>query len=84
MTDSQLPYDRGMPPTGHRVSPQRLEEFCRIYKEVYGEEITSAEASAMIHPLLALYKLLAQPLHGEDEMQPPSPQSPAPSDSEDL
>jgi len=79
MTGSHLPYDRDMPPTGHRVSPERLEEFRRIYKEVSGEEITSAEASAMIHPLLAVYKLLAQPLHGEDEKQFPSPQSWAPS-----
>jgi hypothetical protein len=64
MNDSRLPYDRGMPPTGHHVSLERLEEFRRIYKEVYGEEITSAEASAMTHPLLALYRLLSQPLPG--------------------
>jgi hypothetical protein len=55
----------GMPPTGHQVSPERLEEFRRIYKEVYGEEITSAEASAMTHRLLALYRLLSRPLPGD-------------------
>jgi len=62
MSSNVLPYYPVVPPTGHHVSPKRLEEFRRIYKEACGEEITSAEASAMIHPLLALYKLLLQPL----------------------
>jgi hypothetical protein len=77
MKDSQLPYDRGMPPTGHQVSPKRLEEFRRIYKEAYGEEISTAEASAMTHRLLALYRLLSQPLPDEDEKPAPSPPPPA-------
>jgi hypothetical protein len=48
-----------MPPTGHDVSPEHLEEFRRIYKETCGEEISVGEASAMTHRLLALYKLLS-------------------------
>jgi hypothetical protein len=51
-----------MPPTGHKVSPERLEEFRRIYKEAYGEEISAEEVTAMTHQLLALYRLLSRPL----------------------
>lgn len=36
-----------MPPTGHKVSPERLEEFRRIYNEASGEEITAEEALEM-------------------------------------
>jgi hypothetical protein len=54
-----------MKPTGHKVSPERLEEFRRIYKETYGEEITTAEATEMTHRLLALYKILMRPLPSE-------------------
>jgi hypothetical protein len=74
MTDSPWKYiPSGMPPSGHQVSPERLEEFRRIYKEVSGEEITAGEASEMTHRLLALYKLLSQPLKGGDEKPSPSP-----------
>jgi aldehyde:ferredoxin oxidoreductase len=51
-----------MPPTGHQVSPERLEEFRRIYKNVYGEELTQEEAVEMTHRLLALHRLLMRPL----------------------
>jgi hypothetical protein len=66
-----------MPSTGHQVSEVRLEEFRRIYKETYGEEISVGEASAMTHWLLALYMLLSQPLPGEVEKPSPSPPPPA-------
>lgn len=68
-----------MPPTGHQVLPERLEEFRRIYKETCGEEISVGEASAMTHRLLALYKLVSQPLPGE--MEQPSPSAPPPAQS---
>jgi hypothetical protein len=85
MTDSRRKYvPSGMPPTGHQVSPERLEEFRRIYKETYGEEISAGEASAMAHRLLALYKLLSQPLPGEVEKPSPSPPPPAQSAPEEL
>jgi hypothetical protein len=66
-----------MQPTGHKVSPERLEEFRRIYKETYGEEITTAEATEMTHRLLPLYKLLMRPLPSERAQRPPAPQPPA-------
>jgi hypothetical protein len=69
-------YDLDMPPSGHQVSDERLEDFRRIYKEAYGEEITIGEASAMTHRLLALYRLLSQPLPDEIEKKP-SPSPPA-------
>jgi hypothetical protein len=48
-----------------RISDDRIEDFRRIYKEAYGEEIAVADARAMAHRLLALYRLLMQPLPGE-------------------
>jgi hypothetical protein len=65
-----------MPPTGHEVSPERLEEFRCIYKETYGEEITIEEAREMTRRLLTLYKILAQPLPGE--VSKPAPSQPPP------
>ena len=55
MTAERRAYDSGMPPSGHKVSDERLEEFRRIYKETYGEDLTPQEASRMAHRLLALY-----------------------------
>jgi integrase len=49
MTPECRTYDFGMPPSGHKVSDERLEEFRRIYKEAYGEEITLPDATAMAH-----------------------------------
>jgi hypothetical protein len=66
-----------MPPTGHQVASERLEEFRRIYKNAYGEDISIEEARAMTHRLLGLYKLLAQPLPGETLEPAPLPASPA-------
>ena len=60
MNRKTLPHDSIMPPSGHQVSPERLEELRRIYKEVSGEEITAAQASEMAHRVLALYKFLSQ------------------------
>jgi hypothetical protein len=65
-----------MPPTGHEVSPERLEEFRRIYKETYGEEITIEEAREMTRRLLTLYKTLAQPLPDEVSTSAPSSKLP--------
>ncbi len=59
------------------VTVERLEEFRRIYKKVYGEEITLPEASEMAHRLVALYQLLQKPLPGEHASHPPSQQPPA-------
>ena len=72
MTSERHTYDSAMPPAGHKVSDERLEELRRIYKEVFGEEITMAEASEMAHHLLTLYRLLMQPLPGEASMRSPA------------
>jgi hypothetical protein len=60
------------PLTGNHVSPERLEEFRRIYKEVYGDEITAEEAVAMTTRLLTLYDLLSRPVPGAPAQHPPS------------
>ena len=77
MDHKTLPYDRLMPPTGHQVSPERLEEFRRLYKETCGEEITTVEAVAMTHRLLALYKLIMRPLPEETSTSSPAQRPPA-------
>src|SRR5262249_3059248 len=84
ITCKPIPYHSIVRYTGHQASPERLEEFRRIYKEVYGEEITIAEASIMTHQLLTLYRLLSQPLPGRDATPTPSPPPPAPTASEEL
>ena len=80
----RLSYPSAMPPTGHQVSSDRLEEFRRIYSNAYGEEISIEEARAMTHRLLGLYKLLAQPLPGETSEPPLSPPRPAQSAAEEV
>lgn len=62
-----------MQPTGHKVSPETVEEFRRIYKELSEEEITAGEASYMAHRLLALDRLISCPLPGEKDKPPLSP-----------
>lgn len=72
MNAKPLAYDLGMPPTGHKVSNDRLDKFRRVYKETYGEDITKAEAVEMTHGLLALYTLVLRPLPDEPSRRPPS------------
>jgi aldehyde:ferredoxin oxidoreductase len=57
--------------------PDRIEEFRRLYKEAYGEEISVEEASEMASRLLDLYRLLMRPLPGENEKGPLSRTPPA-------
>jgi hypothetical protein len=69
-----------MLPSGHRVSDERLEEFRKIYNKAYGEEITVEEAREMSGRLIALYRLLMQPLpksNDEVSSSSSSPSSPA-------
>jgi hypothetical protein len=65
------PYPSGVP-----ISDERIEEFRRIYKETYGEEISIANARVMALRLITLYRLLRQPLPGETASSP-SEESPA-------
>jgi hypothetical protein len=48
------------------ISPERIQEFMRLYKEVYKEEITEDIAREMASRLVELYVMLAQPLPGDD------------------
>ncbi|BBZ91353.1 hypothetical protein BRDID11004_75180 [Bradyrhizobium diazoefficiens] len=73
-----------MPPTGHKVSSESLEDFRRIYEEASGEEIATEEATEMAHGLLALFRLISRPLPGGNEKPPLSPPSPALSAAEEL
>lgn len=73
-----------MPLSGHKVSDERLEEFQRIYKYAYGEELTRAEATTMTLRLLALYGLLMRPLPGEASTPSPPSEPPAQTALEDL
>ena len=66
-----------MPPSGHQVSDERLEKLRGIYRKVYGEEITMADARAMAHRLLALYDLLRRPLPGDTSVPSLSQEPPA-------
>lgn len=52
------------------ISNERVEKLRRIYKEVYGEEISIVDARAMAVRLLVLYRLLMQPLPGEEALPP--------------
>jgi hypothetical protein len=60
-----------------RISDERIEEFRRIYRKAYGEDISVGDARAMAHRLMAMYRLLMQPLPGEPSAHPPSSESPA-------
>ncbi|MBI2612363.1 hypothetical protein HYW59_00935 [Candidatus Kaiserbacteria bacterium] len=63
------------------IADERIEEFRRIYKEAYGEEISVGNARIMALRLITLYRLLMQPLHGEGSSSP-SQDSPAQSADE--
>jgi len=47
------------------IDKESLEEFKKIYKEEFNEELSDAEARAMAQRLLALYEVLARPLPQE-------------------
>lgn len=44
------------------ISDERIEEFRNIYKKAYGEDLAVAEAGEIANRLVALYRLLMQPL----------------------
>ena len=50
-----------------RPSDEGVEEFRRIYKELYGENIDVDAAREMASRVLTLYELLARPLPEETE-----------------
>jgi hypothetical protein len=50
-----------------------LNEFIRIYKEEFGDELTKAEASEMANRMMALYEVLATGRPPEQEQLTPTP-----------
>ncbi len=44
---------------------QRVRELQEAYKEEFGEEPTTADASVMLHQLVQLYQLISRPLSPE-------------------
>jgi hypothetical protein len=43
-----------------QVSPAALEEFIALYYDIFGEELTAREASAIASRLLAFYETASQ------------------------
>jgi hypothetical protein len=56
-----------------KISEDALEEFARLYKEEFDEDITRAQASEMAFRLMALYELLAQKLPDNHVTLPDDP-----------
>jgi hypothetical protein len=44
---------------------QRVREFQEAYREEFGEELTTGEASIRLHRLVELYQLISRPLPPE-------------------
>ena len=41
---------------------QRVREFQKAYKEEFGEELTTSEASIRLHQMVQLYQVISRPL----------------------
>lgn len=48
-----------------KITEADLQEFIRLYKEEFNEDLPAAEALEMATSLVALYELLSQPLPKE-------------------
>ena len=59
------------------ISDERMEEFRGIYKKAYGEELAVVEAREMANRLVALDRLIMQPLPDGTDLPPPQAQSAA-------
>jgi hypothetical protein len=62
------------------ISDERIEEFRNIYRKAYGEELAVTEAREVANRLIALYRLLKQPLPAGND-SPLAPGSQARSDA---
>jgi hypothetical protein len=58
-----------------QISDEDLEEFRRIYKEEFGEEISLAEAQTMGNRLIELFRIIMRPLPGEEGFQETPPRT---------
>lgn len=52
------------------LTDEDIQEFIRIWKEEFGEDITPEAARAQATELLELYALLARPLRKKDSPDP--------------
>ena len=58
------------------ISDERLVEFCRLYKEAFGEEISKEEANIMAQRLVGLYRTLNEIASREVEKEAPEQKAP--------
>jgi hypothetical protein len=56
--------------TSMKIPDEALDEFTRLYKDEFNEDITKAQASEMAFRLVTLYELLGQKLP-EEHITPP-------------
>jgi hypothetical protein len=56
-----------------KTAEDALDEFARLYKEEFDEDITKAQASEMAFQLMTLYELLAQKLPHKHVSPPDNP-----------
>ncbi len=47
------------------ITPERIEEFVRLYKEEFGEELHGGDAEVMVQQLLEFYQMILAPLPSE-------------------
>lgn len=60
------------------ITPERLQEFRRLYEKEFGESISEDEAREIAPRLVELYMMLAQQLPSEQRAAtPPEPPSQA-------
>ena len=54
-----------------KLSDEALEEFVKLYKDEFDEDITKAQASEMGFRLVTLYEILSKELPNQQEITPP-------------
>jgi len=48
-----------------KLSDEEVKNFCRIYRDAYGEEMPDDEARALVLRLVRLYRILLRPTPAE-------------------
>jgi hypothetical protein len=54
-----------------QIPDKALDEFIKLYKKEFKEDILRAEASEMAFRLMALYELFSKKLPNEQKLPPP-------------
>lgn len=55
----------------HDRTEERITSIIKLWKEVYGEELSRVDAQQKIAQLLHLYRTLMQPLPGDEHQDHP-------------